>query len=463
MPRIVTLNVSVDVAPTPNNLQQTGAIISQGATTLSSGAYSLLTQSSDLTSLLGGTLSLTSITWSSGTATATAAAAIPGLSINDVFITTIAGATPAGYNGTFLATVTGTNTFTFALASNPGTETVAGTFTPPNQQELIAMVGEFFSQGQTQAVYVLELGAGDGTSGPTALSTWITANPGVFYSYLLPRLWDATSQSSPTITLMKAYTSTTSMTYFFVTTTTANYAQYTGTNALKSAVPFVEAPLANATLNTFDCASVFQMWLSNNPGVGTPMTTMSWRYSFGTTAWPQAGNTATLASMDAAKVNYITTGAQGGISTNCLANGYTGDGRPMAWWYEVDYLQIQIPIMLANAVINASNDGNPIDYDQSGVDTLHDVSKNVFTSAAAANVVNGPVTGTDLTQTQFTTNFNNGDYNGQNVVNAVPFQTYVAANQSQYLAQKYGGFSAVATPMLGIESIIFNLTATTFA
>jgi len=135
----------------------------------------------------------------------------------------------------------------------------------------------------------------------------------------------------------------------------------------------------------------------------------------------------------------------------------------MAWWYEVDYLQIQMPIMLANAVINASNDGNPLDYDQSGVDTLHDVAKNVFTSAAAANVVNGPVTGTDLTQTQFTTNFNDGDYNGQNVVNAVPFQTYVAANQSQYLAQQYGGFSAVATPMLGIESIIFNLTATTFA
>ena len=251
MPRIVSLNVFTDKAPTPNNFQQMGAFISQGATTLSTGSYSLLTQDADLIPLLAAALSLTSLTWSGGTVTATASAAIPGLTTNDTFITTIAGATPAGYNGTYSAIVTGTNTFTFTLASNPGTESVAGTYTPPNQQELIAMVDEFYVQGQSQAVYVLELGAGDGTSGPTALSSWIQSNPGVFSNYLLPRLWDASSQGSPTITLMKAYESTTSLTYFWVTTTTSNYAQYTGMNAIKSAVPFVEAPGANATLMTF--------------------------------------------------------------------------------------------------------------------------------------------------------------------------------------------------------------------
>lgn len=463
MPKIVQLNVFQQSAPTPNNPQQKGAIISQGATTLTTGSYSMLTQASDLTALLGAALSLTSLTWSAGIVTATAAAAIPGLTTNDTFITTIAGATPSGYNGTYLATVTGANTFTFALTTDPGVESVAGTYTPPNQQELIAMVGEFYTQGQSQAVYVLELGAGDGTTGPAALSTWITDNPGVFYSYLLPRLWDASSQVSPTITLMKAYTATTSMTYFFVTTTTANYGQYTGTNAIKSAVPFVEAPLANASLTSFDCASMFQMWLANNPGVGAPMTTMSWRYSYGTTAWPTTGNTATLAAMDTAKVNYITTGAQGGISKNCLANGYTGDGKPMQYWYAVDNLQIQLPLNISNAVINASNDGAPLDYAQSGVDTLHDVAKNTLTSASSANLLNGVIVGTDLTTTEFTTNFNDGDYAGQNVVNAVPFQTYVSQNPSQYAAQQYGGFSAVITPMLGLESVIFNLTATEFA
>lgn len=463
MPKIVQLNVFQQNAPIPSNLQQKGAMISQGATTISTGSYSMLTQASDLASLLAAPLSLASLTWSSGTVTATASAAIPGLTTNDAFITTIAGATPSAYNGTYLATVTGANTFTFALASDPGVESVAGTYTPPNQQELIAMVNEFYTQGQSQAVYVLELGAGDGTAGPTALSTWITDNPGVFYSYLLPRLWDASTQSSPTITLMKAYTSTTSMTYFFVTTTTANYAQYTGANALKSAVPFVEAPSANATLVTFDCASMFQMWLSNNPGIGAPMTTMSWRYSYGTTAWPDEGNTSTIASMDAAKINYITTGAQGGINANCLANGYTGDGKPMQYWYSVDRLQITLPLNISNAVINASNDGAPLNYDQGGVDSLHDVAKNTLSIASSANLLNGTITGTDLTTAQFTTNFNDGDYVGQNVVNAVPYATYVAANPSAYADQTYGGFSAVVTPMLGLESVIFNLTATEFA
>lgn len=463
MPRIVTLNVYEDVAPTPNNFQQMGAAISQGATTLSTGSYAILTQDSDLTPLLAAALSLTSLTWSASTVTATSAAAIPGLTIGDVFITTIAGASPSGYNGTYSTTVTGTNTFTFALAVNPGSETVAGTYTPPSQQELIAMVNEFYAQGQSQAVYVLELGAGDGTSGPTALSTWIRANPGVFSNYLLPRLWDASSQSSPTIILMKAYESTTSMTYFWVTTTTANYGQYIGTNAIKSAVPFVEAPGANATLTSFDCASPFQMWLANNPSAAAPMTTMSWRFSFGTTAWPAQGYTATLAAMDAAKVNYITTGAQGGIATNCLANGCTGDGTPMQWWYAVDRAQIALPLNLSNAIINASNDNAPIDYNQSGVDTLQDVGLGTFTSMAAANLLNGTVSGTDLTGTQFTQNFNDGDYDGENVLNAIPYATWVAANQSAYLAQQYGGFSAVITPMLGIESIIFNVTATQFA
>ncbi len=463
VPKIVVLNVFTAKAPTPNNFQQMGAFISQGATTLSTGSYSLLTQDADLTPLLAAALSLTSLTWSGGTVTATTSASIPGLTNGDTFITVIAGATPSGYNGAYSSVVTGANTFTFPLASDPGTESVAGTYTPPNQQELIAMVDEFYTQGQSQAVYVLELGAGDGTSGPPALSTWITANPGVFSNYLLPRSWDASSQSSPTITLMKAFESTTSLTYFWVTTTTSNYAQFVGVNAIKSAVPFVEAPNANATLTSFDCASPFQMWLANNPSAAAPMTTMSWRYSFGTTAWPTQGNTATLAAMDAAKVNYITTGAQGGIATNCFANGCTGDGTPMQWWYAVDRAQIALPLNFSNAIINASNDNAPIDYNQSGVDTLQDVGLNTFNSMAAANLLNGTVTGTDLTGTQFSQNFNDGDYDGENVINAIPFATYAAQNQSAYLAQQYGGFSAVITPMLGIESIVFNLTATQFA
>ena len=39
----------------------------------------------------------------------------------------ISGFTPAGYNGTYEVTVTGTDTFTYALPTDPGVQTLAGT------------------------------------------------------------------------------------------------------------------------------------------------------------------------------------------------------------------------------------------------------------------------------------------------------------------------------------------------
>lgn len=67
--------------------------------------------------------SITGISWAAGVATVTLA----GHGYATGNIVTIAGVTPAGYNGTYSVTVTGANTFTFALASNPGAVTVQGT------------------------------------------------------------------------------------------------------------------------------------------------------------------------------------------------------------------------------------------------------------------------------------------------------------------------------------------------
>lgn len=65
--------------------------------------------------IIGETIS--SITYISTTATLTTAAA-HGLSTGDVV--KVSGATPAAYNGTFTITVTGANTFTYTMLSNPG-------------------------------------------------------------------------------------------------------------------------------------------------------------------------------------------------------------------------------------------------------------------------------------------------------------------------------------------------------
>jgi hypothetical protein len=231
---ITNVNVNVIQAPTPSTLQRTGAFISQGATNTSPGTKSLLTQLSDLTPILTGAAAITSISWSGGVATVMTTSPH---GLTGSLPVTIAGASPSGYNGTFYATVTGASTFTYPLATNPGSETVPGVFTVEDVAELVAMATTFFAQGGQQGVYVLELGEGNATEGVAFLTAWITANPGVFYSYLVPRFWDG---NAAFLTMLGQFNNTTSKTYFFVTTTLQNYGLYTA--VMKCCFALVECP-----------------------------------------------------------------------------------------------------------------------------------------------------------------------------------------------------------------------------
>ena len=131
MPNIVNVSVTQQVAPAPSTLQSTGALVSQGATTLASGTYALLTQLSDLSSILTGAVNISSITWATNVATVTTSSA-HGIPSGDTVQVIITGVLPAGYNGTFLATSTGTTTFTtngvlYGNGVGPLQVTVAGT------------------------------------------------------------------------------------------------------------------------------------------------------------------------------------------------------------------------------------------------------------------------------------------------------------------------------------------------
>jgi len=72
-------------------------------------------------------ISITSITYSTTTATLTTSSA-HGLSTGQIVV--ISGASPSQYNGTYTITVTGTTTFTYTMASNPGANaTTVGSYT----------------------------------------------------------------------------------------------------------------------------------------------------------------------------------------------------------------------------------------------------------------------------------------------------------------------------------------------
>jgi len=233
---ITVVNGSVLTAPAPPTLQRTGAAVSQGATTLAPQTYKLITQYSDLTSVLQGAEALTSLTWSGGTVTATATS--PHGLTGTVWLT-IVGASPAAYNGSFPCTVTGASTFTYPLASNPGSETTPGTYTEEDVGELVAQITTFFGMGSQVAVYVLELGAGSTSAGVTALSNFINnTTPQFFYIYLVPRTW---AGDSTFITFADTFTSVTGKTYFGVTANLQNYPAWV-TAGPKSVLALIEAP-----------------------------------------------------------------------------------------------------------------------------------------------------------------------------------------------------------------------------
>jgi hypothetical protein len=545
---IVTVNVTQTVAPTPSTLQETGAFISQGGTTLAAGNYALLTQVADLTPLLAAGLALTGIVWAAsfgGQATVTTTAP-HGVPVNQQFTVTIAGVQPTGYNGTFLATSTGASTFTYFLAVNPGAFSTAGTYTPPSTAELLSMATTYFAQGAQQPVYVLELGTGTVAQGVTALTNFINNSQQFFYSYLVPRSWDGNANF---LAFLAGFETTTSKTYFFVTTNVQNYPLYTTlmkdvltmvqppvyrpwvtdnvttvtwttgiatatmavahginpgdtftlTGILSGTVPagyngtFIALPgttgtalvyavavnpgtyTSGGTLLTsvysspgapateFTMASMFFVTLNYNPSTTNKVPPLAFSFLFGVTPFPTLGNKALLASLAAANINYVGTGAQGGISSTIVFNGHTMDGRPFNYWYSVDWMQINVQLNVGNAIINGSNTTiNPLYYNQDGINRLQQVAINTGASAITFGLALGKTIQTSLDGPVFALALQSGTYAGQLVVNAVPFVNYTVENPSHYKIGEYDGLAMVYTPLRGFEHVIFNINVTDF-
>lgn len=455
MPSIVTVNVSLQVAPTPSTLQATGALISQGSTTLAPQSRSLITEPADLTAILVGVKTLTTLTWASGVVTA-ATAAPHGLTTSDTLMLTISGATPTAYNGTYLCTITGPSAFTYPLVANPGTNTAPGSYTPENVTELSAMVTTFFAQGAAQSVYVLELGIGGPDDGVAALTTWLQNNPSTVYSFLVPRTWDAVSSF---LALIATYESPTAKTYFHVTTTATTYTSYT--SLMKDVIATIEAPGIPA--NEFSAAAGFYVSLLYRPSNTSKVTPFAFSFLFGVTPYPTVGNGPLLTTLKAAAINVVGTGAEGGISDAILLWGMTKDSRDFTYWYSIDYGQIQAAIALANEVINGSNNPiNPLYYDQHGINRLEARLAGVFSNMVTFGLATGSVAQYELDGPALSAAIDSGAFTNQAAINAVPFVPYSLANPGDFKIGTYAGLSVIYIPARGFIHIIINIVATDF-
>jgi hypothetical protein len=455
---IVTVNTSITTAPIPNQLQQRGALISQGGTTLPAGTSATLSSPADLAAITALPVVNTSLTWASSVVTVVTAAA-HGWTTGDAISVKISGATPIGYNGTFLATVVNATTFTYPLVSNPGAGVGAGSSTLFDVTQLTQMASTYFSGNGVRAVDVLELGEGTAIEGVAALTTFLTATagtPAAYYAYLVPREWDGVAQF---LALANAYTAPSKQVYFFVTTTLANRAVYSGP-AYKNVFALVESP--SVADSEFSCAAPFSTTLKQNPSTSNKVPPLSYTPAFGATPYPVRGNQTVLGQLAAANANWIGTGAEGGITTSILFQGKMSDGNFWNFWYSVDWAQINMDLALANEVINgAASSINPLYYNQQGVDRLQARAARVAQQGISYGLGNGQVILTKLPGDVFRINLSAGLYNGKIVINAEPFSVYTRANPSDYGAGKYAGLSAVWIPQLPFLNVFFNLQATT--
>lgn len=455
---IVTVNASVQQAPTPNTLQQTGACVTQGGTTTAPDTLTMVSNLAELEAILAPAVNITSITWSGSVATVTTAAP-HGWTNGDVIPITIAGAAPAGYNGYFTGTITGASTLTYPLASNPGSETTPGTVALGAVNELLTMGTTYFAGNGVLAVNVLELGEANVTPGVATLTTFIANALGSSaqqYGFLIPRQWD---NNSAFLTLCNNSTAVDAELYFWVSTTVANRAVYSGPG-YKCVYAEVEAPGVGAA--EFSLASAFGTALKQNPSSTNKVPPLSYAPSYGTTAYPLRSNQSTFQELANANVGWIGTGQQGGVSGNILFQGKMSDGNAWNFWYSVDWAQINMNLALANEVINGSATNlNPLYYNQPGIDRLQNRVVQTAGQGVAAGLGNGQVIATKLPIAQFLANYNAGDYAGQIVVNAEPFLPYSQENPNDYGIGKYAGISCVWIPQLPFLNIFFNLQATT--
>ncbi|EPC3488017.1 hypothetical protein ACRZCU_000107 [Citrobacter freundii] len=434
---IVTVNVSQTIGATPSNLQQMSAILSFGATLQEPGKPVLLTQDSDITDLVNnaiGTLEAEAQSHGSDfTLTLPPSKTIkrdPGSEIE----ITIVGCSPTTWNGTYTATLTTTSTLEWTVSSSTldGSPTTLGQFTIGGSADLVTAVNTFFAQGNSVGTYLLELGYQKDVvkTEVAALKLYMEEPLKRFYAYLVPESW---KEDEDFITLAKLYTANEAKQYFFVLSDTPDDTNYvTPYASIKSIIAMADDtyPTTNAA------AAVMREFVSPSPSPINKVPPMAFRYLQAVNA--NKAKNSILKTMVAQNINYVDTGAEGGISNTMLVKGVTSDGKDMTYWYSVDWVQINVDMQLANAVINGSNNPiNPLYYNQDGIDRLQQVAQGVFDTGVSYGLVNG-----------------------QTPVNAISFKAYVKDNPNDYNIGRYAGLSATYTPMRGFTSIIFNINVT---
>jgi hypothetical protein len=457
---IVQLNVSQTVAPEPNLLQSKAAIVSMGGSDVPVGTVQYISNSGQIDDYIEAPYDISAISWAAGVVTI-AFTNPHGIPVGLTTPVKVSGVTPTGYNGTFTATSFNSTTLNYALAANPGASSVLGTALIGPQLYLMAADATWWGQGDNQTgYYIFESGTADVGDCLDAVQTYLEANPQTIYNWgFLPGV-DA--DSSAYIAFALLHNALTSIIKFYLPVSSSTYATYATEDTLRNTFVMIQSPDANVSTE-LDITSFMQYITGFNPTTTNKLPPSQYTYLDAVTAYKPLPQSLVDAFMDG-NINFVTTGAEGGISNTILVPGKNLDGTPANVGYSIDWIQINLNTDLANAVINGSNNPiSPLYYNQDGINFLQQVAAITADRAIATGLALGRVIVTSLTSSDFARNLSLGLYRGNFVINAVPFSEYTALNPSDYANGLYGGFAASYVPQYGFERIVFNLNVTQFA
>lgn len=381
-----------------------------------------------------------------------------------------------------------------------------------NHAELFNMATTFFAQGNGAGLYILELGVQSTVdAGVTALQTWITNNPGVLSSYLVPTAWDYTKDEVGGTTITNAgsgYVTVPAVTFSAPTSGTTA----TGTAVIQNgqvvsititnpgsgytAVPTVTiaAPTSGVTATATAYLSSALNIMASNYASPTGKT-----YFFVSTSLANLPNYATQKSIYANVVSPTAASTEFQTSVpfyQWLNNNPSTANQlaPMAFRYAygvTPWAQMGNQTTITNILSAYGNligtgaeggissacifKGTLMDGQQAswwyGIDWIQIQVK----QALAAAIINGSNSNPPLLYDQAGINFlqkvaqqvaSSAVTFGcalSAVVTAVPFGTYTTNSPNDYNAGIYNGLSCTAVGQNGFLSITFNLSAVSFA
>ena len=466
---IVNLAVTLTASPIPSQYQQSAALVSAGGSTLATGSYQFCATEADVAAILSSSGNYEELTNMAGTFFAqgsttgcyvlelgTQTDIQDGIAALQTYI-------EANPNVFYTYTVPADWDTMPAPAASTVTATADSTSTLPEgtYYTQVAYLNAAGAIGQLSPVVTTDITTSDADSldvtspaaltGATAYLVYVGTTAGELYlqngstgtdlgtDYSLSAA-PTTTGDAPSTTLADLgndYSVPDAMRYILISSSVTNITAY-GTMAAnsiwsgyKGVIAVVPSPSAQA--GEFTAAAWAYNIAVNNPGADSKLAPMQYRYLYGVTPWPATGYSAEIQTIRNYGANYVGTGAEGGISNNCIFGGTTSAISQISAWYGLDWEMINIQQAVTAAVINGSNSNPPLDYNQHGINTLDAIAQQIADNGVTFGCAQSAV------------------------VSSIPFYTYNQQQPGDYALGQYNGLSAAVVAQNGFMSLVFNM------